>query len=327
MRLLAFCLFCLALCVQFADLTRWIGLGGSGAAPLHDIRDSNYRDVLEQRNYLFVYFYSTSCRYCEQFNPDFNYLSALYRDDPQVQLVKANAHRNRELRTLFGIEQYPSLRFYNAQSGNVVAFLQMRTIEAITGFLKYHTGATANFANVQSAITRLTDDTASHFLATSTRGKIIVFITNYTEQWEAAHYPLHFYQAFPQRYPQYDFAIAYVDKTDTLSLQRRFRISNTPSLLMVEPETGRLKTFHTNSQNHLANDRLTPEQCAAFIDTDATGQWHADLAALQAAATHVDAYDGHKQRKMQRMHIVQSLQEEPKLLADEYNDLLQQLTM
>lgn len=326
MRLLYFCLFGLALCVQFADLTRWIGVGSSGAVPLQDVGDSNYQDVLAQRNYLLVYFYSTSCRYCEQFNPNFNYLSALYRDDPRVQLVKANAHRNRELRTRFGITQYPSLRLYNAQSGDVVAFLQMRTIEAITGFLKYHTSATANFDNVQSALTRLTDDTAGDFLATA-RGKVIVFITNYTEQWEAAHYPLHFFQTFPQRYPQYDFGIAYVDKSDTLALQRRFRISNAPSLLLLEPETGRLKTFHTNSQNHLANDRLTSEQCADFIDTDATGQWHADLAALQAAATHVNTYDGHKQRKLQRMHIVQSLQEEPKLLADEYHDLLQQLTM
>lgn len=269
----------LSSCSMFDGWLSWMKLsrGIGESAPNNEISDGDIATVLGQKKYLLIYFYSTSCGHCTKFNPDFNYLSQIYANNDGLQILQTNAKVNRRLSQLFSVTHYPSLKLVNFETKEISTYSGERSIDNLNQFILVHTGSQPNYDNISSDVIRLND---FNYLQTLTKDTAVVFLTSNTEGWENPHYPQHFYQKFPVQFDWMQFAIVNIDDAETGSIQRQFRVSNAPSMILSKSD-GLIKTFKTLSLNPRADLVLTLDQCEQFIKDPKFGTWYENIDALQ----------------------------------------------
>lgn len=294
------------------------------------INDNDLENILNNKKYLLIYFYSDTCGYCDKFNQDFGYIAQLYNGGnglDSFQVLKTNGKKNRRLIQLFGIQHYPTLKIVNFETKEIFTFDAERTVQLIVDYISHHTGAEPDYGNFESPIKKLDDGNYKDFItsssSSSTLAKVIVFAASYTKAWENSHYPQHFYQQFPQQFPQVEFAIVNADHSNTTALQRHFRVANFPSILKIDTKTGAISTFQTNSQNFATNDKLAQDQCLAFV-TGALEEGVKKYASLEelrdAAANSAEKYEvpqGWGMQVVQKGNSAEDLS-----LEEEYEELM-----
>lgn len=269
-----------------------------------------------KKPYSLIYFSAPDCRYCAAFNPDFDYISALYGGNENFQLLKVNGRKHKNLVNLFEVTSYPTLKLYDTYQKIVTTYTSPRTVDDIGLFIQEKTGAVPNFDFPQALEEVTTIEEASELIA---HGKVLlVFVSRQSYDWSTYYYPNHFYQRLSKENPEIKFGIIFADEIDT-GLMERYHIRNIPSAVLLEGDS--VKIFNTLSTNQMMNYEITEEMMREFLrktDVKEENVWFENLDALAKHADSVE-FDGHKQRKA-GMNVVDS--REGNMSIDEEYELL-----
>lgn len=234
-----------------------------------------------EKPYSLLYFYEHGCRFCAAFDSDFEHVAQLYNHNANFQAVRVNAKLG-HLADLFAATLYPSLKLYNHEAKQVVAFSQPRTVDNLREFIETNTGATPK--ELPSNVHVVSGD---YFPNNS----VIAFVSETDPDWATHSYLLHFFQRLLREHDcEFALVIGYSE------LMRRFCVSNVPSLVFVH--NGSVKVHQTLSTNHMTNYYLAEAEVRAFVEQrhERGDGWFPDLDALHAHAAGL-SYEGHRQQK------------------------------
>lgn len=325
---------------------------------MHLIEDSSIQSILSRSKYSFIYFYRHGCKYCSEFEPDFQFLSILYNnltntnienvsskklynnevEQLEFQVLKTNGQENKRLNQLFKVQQYPTLKLLNYETKEILTYNKPhRDINSLIDFIQaQNIDVVPNYSNYQSNVKIISTSEELDNLINSdpTKETLVVFTMSYIIDWANYHYPTHFYQklSLTEKYNHINFAIVEVDQLNNSDLLHQYHVSNFPSLIYFKSagNGGGFKIYKTLSQNYMTNNVLKEEELVGVIqnshvDNDPIfGTHFQNINDFHLAIDNSDkAYDGHKNFKRRGLFVRQ----QDKLSEDvdvneEYDELL-----
>lgn len=241
-----------------------------------------------------IYFHAPDCRYCLEFNSQFEYLSALYSDQADFQAVKVDGRKHRDLVQLFQVQQFPTLKLYDDVNKQVRTYSEARLVENIQQFLYEHAGVSPDFSKVESGVLRVDSLRQVEQLAAE-KPVMLLFISDETGEWLTLHYPSHFYQELAAAHPHVTFA--YATMALALEVLQHYEVSNTP--LAVFLVNKRIGVYNTHATNHISGGDISAEPLRALLaatDGKYDGLWFDSRLEL-AEYVETRKYDGHLQWK------------------------------
>ncbi|KAI5955340.1 hypothetical protein KGF54_001901 [Candida jiufengensis] len=241
---------------------------------IKEFDDSIIQQTLEKSVFSLIYFYSDSCKFCQQFDPIFENLSVLYnhnsKSSSRFQILKTNARSNKKLSQLFKIQHYPSIKLLDYSTKKIESFEYNRELQTLITYIEHHVSIQPNFDNFESKLQKFNDLSTTLIKAND---QLIIFTTSFLSDWKDIQYPAHFIQNLALIYPHLDITVIYSDELEDSSILQYFDVSNFPSA--VYSRNGSFQTLNTNSQNYMKNNELNEAQLKKFIDTinDSENVW------------------------------------------------------
>lgn len=279
--------------------------------------------ALLEKTYSLIYFYAPDCQFCAAFDDDFDYLSALYNDNDNLQTVKINGRVHKDIASLFEVNLFPSIKLYDTSESKVVTYGLDRTLENLIGFVDENTDAKADGSNIVTSV-KVVASSEELDLLQQEQPVLMAFVASTSSDWNTYYYPNHFFQRIAAENPRITFALVFADIIDSELLQR-FRVSNIPSL--VYSKGSAVKIYNTLSTNQMINYKLLEESVREFVEKleDTDEMWFADSDMLEQYANGLE-YDGHKHRKP-GMNVVNNQNSEAIDIDEEYQRLLNRIEL
>lgn len=248
-----------------------------------EFNDNSIEETIARSEFSFIYFYSDTCKYCAEFEPQFEYLSVLFNNvtdnDGVVQVLKTNAVRNKRLRQLFQVTQYPTLKLLNYQTKEIISYNDHRDLETLSEFITRKTNARPNHNNFESPVEYLHAD-CERFIQSSPRDTLVVFTAPHAIGWDYYGYPSHFYQelALSEYKEKINFALVDFNEHSDNEFLAKYAVNQFPAMIYFTKE-GRFKVYNRELFSELNRDVL-----ALFLEnlheSNPFGQWfdnHADF--------------------------------------------------
>lgn len=273
--------------------------------------DTVIEETLAKAKFSLIYFGSDICKYCGEFEPDFQFLSILYNNVPakdDFQVLKTNARKNPELSRLFLISQYPTIKLLEFGTKRIHDYTKpKRDIYSLIGYIEETVGDESikpNFDNFNSNLHYIsTEDGFNALTRSNSKDVLVVFTKRSARDWDNYDYPSHFYQrlAIHPKLAHLQFALVDIDKLEDLHVLERFHVSNFPSAIYFRKNGKGFKTFKTLSQNFLNNLKLLENELKGFIENVHSlqkkeyGEYYKNEEHLKNAADQMGyEYDGYK---------------------------------
>ena len=90
-----------------------------------DITDDNYDDIVGQKKYVLVEFYTKWCRFCQLLSPEYDRLVDILKETRKDVIIgRLEADMNDITRTKYGINQFPILALFMPNSKRIVGVYQ-----------------------------------------------------------------------------------------------------------------------------------------------------------------------------------------------------------
>jgi len=127
-----------------------------------DLIPSNFDDVvLKSGKPTLVEFFAPWCGHCKKLAPIWEDLAVTYENaKDKIQIAKVDADANRELGKRFGIQGFPTLKYFDGKSDKPEEYKSGRDLESLTAFIEGKTGIKSKKKQeLPSDLTLLTDDT------------------------------------------------------------------------------------------------------------------------------------------------------------------------
>lgn len=291
-----------------------------------------YLSVIEVRStseillkpFSFIYFSASDCKFCEAFNPDFDYISTLYNQNSHFQVVKVNGRAQKDLVQLFDVKTFPTLKLYDLSEKQVYTYTSARDVEQIEQFIQEKTGAVPNLEAITSNVIQADASFDVDPLLTE-RPVVVAFVSRLSPDWMTYYYPNHMYQRLSRSFPQYQFVIAFADGTGS-HLMQKYHVSNIPSVVLIDKSF--IKIHNTLSTNQMINYKISEEELETFLKNAneiEEGVWFPDLDSLHVHAEGLE-YEGHKQWKG-GMNVVENKNDVDLDADEEYELLLAQIRL
>lgn len=123
-----------------------------------DLIPSNFDSVVfESGKPTLVEFFAPWCGHCKKLAPVYEEL-ALAFEGANVQIAKVDADAEKSLGKRFGVQGYPTLKFFDGKSKDPVDYKSKRDLESLTAFITEKTGAgIKKKAEVPSSVDMMTD--------------------------------------------------------------------------------------------------------------------------------------------------------------------------
>lgn len=117
-------------------------LGSSAASAVLDLTPSNFDDiVLKSGKPALVEFFAPWCGHCKSLAPIYDELAATFESaQDKVSIAKVNADEHKELGRRFGIQGFPTIKYFDGKSEEPQAYSGGRDIESLTNFITEKTG-------------------------------------------------------------------------------------------------------------------------------------------------------------------------------------------
>lgn len=287
------------------------------AASHRDI--SSTQEILE-KPYTFIYFHADDCQFCQAFNPDFEYLASLYNASKNLQMVRIDGRKHKDLVQLFGVTSFPTLKLYDAKEKQIISYNNPRLKENIRRFIEEHSDAVATETNLEQNV-QVVESLAD--IDTSSKPVLLAFVSRRSLDWKDYFYPNHFYQRVAREFPQVDFKLVFYESAGPEVMQK-YHVSNIPSLVFLD--TNYIKVFNSYSTNQLVNHVISEDALRHFmlhVREEEQGKSFATEADLGAFVAAMD-FEGHMQRKG-GMNVIDSRTRGDMTLEEEYSALLESI--
>ncbi|KAK4103924.1 disulfide isomerase [Parathielavia hyrcaniae] len=140
------------------------GLAAAAAAKsaVLDLIPSNFdKVVLKSGKPTLVEFFAPWCGHCKTLAPVYEELALAFEHaKDKVQIAKVNADAERDLGKRFGVQGFPTLKFFDGKSDKPTDYNGGRDLEALSNFITEKTGAKPRKKAVKpSSVLMLTDST------------------------------------------------------------------------------------------------------------------------------------------------------------------------
>lgn len=290
-----------------------------GASLYHEI--SSAPEIIA-KPYSLLYFYAYDCKFCNAFDPDFEYVASLYSGNDNFQIVKVNGRQQKHLTSQFEVTSFPSLRFYDTIQKRVVSFNGERLVAALQDFIEENSDAVPDKEKIILSI----DLVESAADVENINGPVLIaFASKMSDGWKKYHYPSHYYQRLAREYPEVRFKIVFYEH-DPAKLMLMYHVSNIPSLVYLDGDY--IKVFNTFSTNQMVNFLISEEQLREFVENAAIAEEGKSFASAEELETHAMGleYEGHKQRRG-GMNVVQNTNDEVISLDEEYEKLVGEISL
>ncbi|KOS19182.1 Protein disulfide-isomerase erp38 [Escovopsis weberi] len=137
------------------------GCAAAGSAVL-DLIPSNFDKVVFSGKPTLVEFYAPWCGHCKNLAPIYEELAATFAHSKDVQIAKVDADAERELGKRFGIQGFPTLKYFDGKSKDPEDYNSGRDIDSLVDFITEKTGVKSKKkAAPPSDIAFLTDSSFS----------------------------------------------------------------------------------------------------------------------------------------------------------------------
>ncbi|CAK7240203.1 MAG: Protein disulfide-isomerase erp38 [Sporothrix thermara] len=116
------------------------GLAAAGSAVL-DLIPSNFdKVVLQSGKPTLVEFFAPWCGHCKNLAPVYEELAQVFSSSNAVQIAKVDADAEKSLGKRFGVQGFPTLKFFDGKSADPVEYQGGRDLESLSKFITDKTG-------------------------------------------------------------------------------------------------------------------------------------------------------------------------------------------
>ncbi|GEQ66872.1 hypothetical protein JCM33374_g535 [Metschnikowia sp. JCM 33374] len=261
----------------------------------HIIEVSTVEEIIAKPISL-IYFYDPGCQFCQAFSEDFEYISHIYNPNPSFQVIQINGRHEKQLKDLFEIQHFPTLKLYDDEKKRITTFTETRSVENLHKFIEAHTSAHPDTSKLSNNIRKVSKNSEIDELKSNNKSVLIAFAGKSDETWQNYHYPNHFYQSLATRYPDTEFTVKFIEDAGS-ELMQTYHISNVPSLVFIEGD--QVGVFNSLSTKPMINYKLDANSVVKFLDDFTSrkeGVWFESIESL-ALHTENTHYVGHLQRK------------------------------
>ena len=137
-------------------------LGANAASLVLDLIPSNFDSVvLESGKPALVEFFAPWCGHCKNLSPVYEELAQHFDfAKDKVVIGKVDADEHKELGRRFGVQGFPTLKWFDGKSDKPEDYNGGRDLESLSSFVSEKTGAKPKVKKAaQSAVTMLNDQT------------------------------------------------------------------------------------------------------------------------------------------------------------------------
>ncbi|PYH44585.1 disulfide isomerase TigA [Aspergillus saccharolyticus JOP 1030-1] len=150
--------------VRLTHLTSYLALVASATAAVVDLVPGNFDDiVLKSGKPALVEFFAPWCGHCKNLAPTYEELSqAFAHATDKVTVAKVDADEHRDLGRKFGVQGFPTLKWFDGKSDTPEDYKGGRDLESLSAFITEKTGVKAKGgagAKEASLVEMLTDET------------------------------------------------------------------------------------------------------------------------------------------------------------------------
>ncbi|KAH6626189.1 thioredoxin-like protein [Chaetomium sp. MPI-SDFR-AT-0129] len=130
------------------------------SAVLDLIPDNFDKVVLKSGKPTLVEFFAPWCGHCKNLAPVYEELATAFEFSDKVQIAKVDADAERDLGKRFGVQGFPTLKFFDGKSDTPTDYSGGRDLEALSSFITDKTGIRPRKkAEKPSSVVMLTDST------------------------------------------------------------------------------------------------------------------------------------------------------------------------
>ena len=143
-------------------LTASLAVLGVSASAVIDLIPSNFDDVvLKSGKPALVEFFAPWCGHCKTLAPIYEELATNFESlKDKITIAKVDADAEKELGRRFGIQGFPTLKYFDGKSETPEDYKNGRDLESLTQFLQEKTGAKPKAKKAApSAVEMLNDKT------------------------------------------------------------------------------------------------------------------------------------------------------------------------
>lgn len=145
-----------------------------------DLIPSNFDQVvLKSGKPTLVEFFAPWCGHCKNLAPVYEELAQAYATSKDIQIAKVDADAERDLGKKYGVQGFPTLKWFDGKSNKPVDYDGGRDLESLTKFITEKTGVKAKKKlEMPSQVNMLTDATFKEIIG----GDKNVFVA-FTAPW------------------------------------------------------------------------------------------------------------------------------------------------
>ncbi|KAI1767434.1 disulfide isomerase [Hypoxylon sp. FL1150] len=139
-------------------LTGLVAVAAAKSAVL-DLIPSNFdKVVLKSGKPTLVEFFAPWCGHCKNLAPVYEELASAFATSKDVQIAKVDADAERDLGRKYGVQGFPTLKWFDGKSDKPTDYNGGRDLESLTKFITENTGAKAKKKlEMPSLVNMLTD--------------------------------------------------------------------------------------------------------------------------------------------------------------------------
>lgn len=143
-------------------LSGLVAVVAAGSAVLDLIPENFDKVVFESGKPTLVEFFAPWCGHCKTLAPVYEQLAQSFASSKDVQIAKVDADAEKSLGRKFGVQGFPTLKWFDGKSKEPKEYKGGRDLESLTKFVTENTGVkTKRKLELPSEVNFLTDKTFS----------------------------------------------------------------------------------------------------------------------------------------------------------------------
>lgn len=140
-----------------ASVVALLSFAGLAQADVVTLTPDNFDDVVNGDTNVLVEFYAPWCGHCKNLAPEYERVGKHYKASDGVVIAKVDADAERDLGSKFGVQGFPTLKWFPKGSTDAEEFGGGRTAESIVEWINDKTGIKRRLKAEPSDVATLTD--------------------------------------------------------------------------------------------------------------------------------------------------------------------------
>ncbi|KNE54550.1 protein disulfide-isomerase domain [Allomyces macrogynus ATCC 38327] len=145
-------------------------------AEVVDLTPTNFDSIISGDKHALVEFYAPWCGHCKSLAPTYEELSTVFKHATKdLVIAKVDADAHRELGTRFGVQGFPTLKWFPKGSTTPEDYQGGRSLEDLASYIKDKTSINARIKKVPTDVATLTSSTFDEIVMDPAKHVLVTF--------------------------------------------------------------------------------------------------------------------------------------------------------